>query len=67
MVLTADEPATIYYTTDGNDPTTSSTQYTIPIVINANTVLKFFAVDTAGNPSSVYTLNYSIDTYSSNS
>ncbi len=62
MVLTANEPATIYYTTDGNDPTISSTQYTVPIVISADTILKFFAVDTAGNPSGIYTETYTIDT-----
>ncbi len=62
VVLAANEPATIYYTTNGSDPTTGSTQYTGPIVISANTVLKFFAVDTAGNPSGIYTETYTIDT-----
>lgn len=47
--LAADEPATIYYTTDGSTPTTGSTVYSGPISINESTVLKFFAVDTAGN------------------
>lgn len=63
VVLTASEPGTIYYTTDGSDPTTSATriQYTAPIVINANTLLKFYAIDTAGNPSGVYSQNYTID------
>jgi hypothetical protein len=32
--------ATIRYTTDGNEPTTSSTAYSSPISISANTVLK---------------------------
>ncbi len=57
VVLTANEPATIYYTTNGSNPTTSSAQYSAPIAISANTVLKFFAVDTAGNPSGIYTRN----------
>ena len=62
VTLTANEPATIYYTTNGSTPTTSSTQYSAPIVIGATTVLKFFAVDTAGNPSGMYTATYTINT-----
>ncbi|GFO59567.1 hypothetical protein GMST_18920 [Geomonas silvestris] len=51
--LTANEPATIYYTTDGSIPTTASTIYTAPIVLAssaaATLTVKFFAVDKAGN------------------
>ncbi|MGB9937105.1 MAG: NosD domain-containing protein [Methanobacterium sp.] len=60
VVLTANELANIYYTMDGSNPTISSTHYTIPIVISADTILKFFAIDTAGNPSSIYTETYDI-------
>lgn len=50
ITLTADEPATIYYTTDGTAPTTGSTQYTVPFQLAAGTyTIRFFAVDTAGN------------------
>ena len=32
--------AKIYYTTNGNDPTTSSTQYTAPFTLSSNTTVK---------------------------
>ena len=32
--------AEIYYTTNGNDPTTSSTRFTAPFTLNANTTVK---------------------------
>jgi len=51
----------IYYTLDGTTPTTSSTLYTVPILINATT-LKFIAVDGSGNISPVQTETYTIDT-----
>ena len=56
--LSADEPASIFYTTDGSTPTTSSTRYTSPIVLNANVTLRFLAVDTAGNASTVVSQAY---------
>ncbi|MDY9923701.1 chitobiase/beta-hexosaminidase C-terminal domain-containing protein, partial [Methanobacterium sp.] len=62
VTLRADEPATIYYTTDGSDPTTSSNQYTGPININTTTTLKFMAIDTAGNQGTTQTETYTIDT-----
>ena len=59
-----DPNPTIFYTTDGSDPTTSSTQYIQPINILNTTTLKFFAMDIAGNPSEIYTKTYTIDTTS---
>lgn len=43
----------VYYTTDGSDPTTGSTQYTGPIAVSSTTTLKFMAIDVAGNESSI--------------
>lgn len=60
VTLTANEPATIYYTTDGTDPTTASTKYTTPISITSTTTLKFFGVDTVGNVEAVQTEYYTI-------
>jgi len=52
-----------YYTINGDTPTVSSTIYlTTPITISANTTLKFFSVDTVGNPETPKTETYVIDT-----
>lgn len=64
VTLNANKAATIYYTTNGSVPTTSSPVYTAPITISATTSLKFFAVDTLGNSESVKTETYTIDTAS---
>ena len=60
VILSSNEPATIYYTTNNSPPTTSSTVYSLPIPISANTNLKFFAKDTAGNEETVKTEVYTI-------
>jgi PKD repeat protein/methionine-rich copper-binding protein CopC len=51
----------IYYTLNGEEPTTNCTLYTGPITINSTTKLKFIAVDNAGNTSPVQTEIYTID------
>lgn len=62
VVLTADEPAAIYYTTDGSSPSTSSPVYSDPLTIDVDTVLSFAAVDPAGNAEAVQGETYVIDT-----
>ena len=63
--LAASEPASIYYTTDGSNPSTSSSIYNNPLALDSTTTLKYFAKDTAGNSGSVatqvYTISYSVD------
>lgn len=56
------EPATIYYTTDGSTPTYNSMRYYAPFKISTSTVLKYFAIDLTGNPSITQTQKYTIDT-----
>ncbi|WP_321421177.1 DUF3344 domain-containing protein [uncultured Methanobacterium sp.] len=51
----------IYYTINGEDPTTASTQYTGPITINENTTLKFIGADKFANIGTVQTETYIIN------
>ena len=52
---------TIYYTTDGTTPTTSSTQYTGPIlVLVGTTTVKAIAVAPGWSQSAVASATYSI-------
>ncbi len=64
VVLSSNEPATIYYTTNGITPTNSSAKYSSAIPISANTTLQYYGVDQSGNPSTVqsqtYTFNLSV-------
>jgi len=52
--------ATIYYTTNGTTPTTSSTRYTDPITVSSTEALKAIAVTTADAKSAVASAGYTI-------
>ena len=59
VTFSATEAATIYYTTNGNDPTTASasifypSQVTGPTITVTDTVLKFFGIDKSSNSSTI--------------
>ena len=54
------EGATIYYTLDGNDPTTSSAAYSAPIAISQTTTVKAMATKSGMNNSGVASATYTI-------
>lgn len=60
--LSSNEPATIYYTSDGSNPATSGTRllYSSPVTISASTLLKYYGIDGAGNASTPQEQNYII-------
>jgi Chitobiase/beta-hexosaminidase C-terminal domain/Bacterial lectin/IPT/TIG domain len=52
--------ATIYYTTDGTTPTTSSTVYTAPITVSVTETIEAIAVETGFTNSAVASAAYTI-------
>jgi len=59
-LTTATEDATIYYTVDGSEPTTSSDVYSTPITINEDTTIKAVAVADNLENSDVATFSYTV-------
>jgi hypothetical protein len=61
VTFSSNEAATIYYTTDGSEPTTASSPITAsantptsgPSITISSTILKFFGVDKLSNASSI--------------
>ena len=59
-LTTNTEGATIYFTLDGSEPTTTSTVYSAPIEITVDTTIKAMAVKTSLTNSDVSQFSYSI-------
>ncbi|WP_457962895.1 chitobiase/beta-hexosaminidase C-terminal domain-containing protein [Arthrobacter sp. D1-29] len=61
ITLSANEPASIYYTTDGSTPTAASTRYADPILLGTSMTIKYLGVDSASNVSGVGQQTYVLD------
>ena len=59
-ISTTTDGATIYYTTDGSNPTTTSSVYSAPITIDAAKTIKAFAVKDGHPDSDIATAAYTI-------
>ena len=60
-ILCATDGATIYYTIDGTEPTTSSTEYSAPITVSETTTIKAMAVKSGMTNSETATATYTIN------
>lgn len=58
IIRTETEGATIYYTLDGTEPTTSSMVYTTPISVSSTTTIKAFATSSGMVDSYISTATY---------
>ena len=60
-IICTTEGATIYYTTDGSDPTTSSSVYSAAITVNSDMTIKAIAVKEGLTNSEIVSAEYVID------
>lgn len=58
VAIEAEEGATIYYTTNGDEPSTASDVYSEPFTITETTTVKAYAVKDGSNDSQVATATY---------
>lgn len=61
VTIELNEAGTVYYTTDGTEPTVASAEYVSSIPISHTSRLRALAVDTAGNHSGILNVKYVID------
>jgi len=60
VTISAPPGATIYYTTNGQQPTTSSSKYTGPVSVNSSEVVQAVAIENGYTDSFVATVNFQI-------
>ena len=60
VTISSTSGATIYYTTDGSTPSTTSSVYSDPIVVSSDMTIKAYAVKSGSNDSEVATAAYTI-------
>jgi len=65
-IATATVGASIYYTTDGSDPTESSTLYTAPITVSTTTTIKAIAIQAGMDNSAIASATYALPEISGN-
>ena len=61
--LKINEPGKIYYTTDGTTPNKNSMEYTKPIILTEDTVIKAVVWQEGDVYSQIYTFDYELDGY----
>ncbi len=66
ITISGETGVTIYYTTDGTDPTTSSNQYTAPFAKGSATVIRAYASKAGYHDSFIATLQDAVEVNSTN-
>ena len=61
VTITGDSATTIYYTTNGDEPSDETTLYVAPFTLYESATVKAIAYDEAGNPSAVTSVTYTIE------